>query len=242
MSKFAFIGDAVNRENHTMSMFSIVFEEDIPENKLYGACRHLADALLDRGRIVIFAVPIQYNTKEEGDCLQSMVAEPSALCLLDELGVTAEDFIFVNPSFAFGDDIKGKATVGIKCSPAWLAHHIAKIAKQGCGGALFAPVGREMVGVVVYDPREKNEYELHIGRISSVKEAAEPDNILVRYAANTFDSREGVNEWIETVANAIEAEYGSDLIVYPLPEENELDFGDVDDSDACEEIDCDYNA
>ena len=71
-------------------------------------------------------------------------------------------------------------------------------------------------------------------RNSSVKEAAEPDNILVRYAANTFDSRESVNEWIETVANAIEEEYGSDLIVYPLPEENELDFGDVDDSDACQ--------
>ena len=43
MSKFAVIGDVVNRENHTMSMFSIVFEEDIPENKLYGDCRHLAD-------------------------------------------------------------------------------------------------------------------------------------------------------------------------------------------------------
>lgn len=219
MAKYSFIGDAVNIEHHMARPFVAAVEEDISPSNLYDAARVVADCLFDKGSIAAYIIPVLCDDEELYTDIKVMLDSVSCAAeLFDELGVNIKDCIFVNACYAFGNAVKEENQIGIACTPWHIANNLRAICdNEGWGGIVFAPQGKSMQAVVVYDPRveeEERQVEIQFGEVHTTAEAITPHNAVFRLIIDPSDDEETKEIWVNEIARTIEKLYGRSLIMY----------------------------
>lgn len=218
MPKYAFVGDVFYIDKHMPGAF-IAKSKEISENQLYSYGQKIVGDFEKDHAIVAGIVPIKYHSEDDLKYFNDIISKThSTISLLEDINMSANSYIFVNPSLAFGLHVGEKVNVGIACPAYGLAQQFAQIAKNGSGAILFSPVGKKMLGAVAYDPREYGQLELQIGPVPYAGKVPENDNLILRLPASVFENAEKEKAWIREMNRIIEDQYGSMVISYPVPE------------------------